>query len=181
VIRPAHRDDFARLQAIEVAAGAAFRDVGMPEIADDDPPSLDTLAAYCAAGRAWVVADADADGEPALGYVLVDVVDGCAHVEQVSVHPDAARRRLGAQLLDHVGAWAASSGLAAVTLTTFRAVAWNAPYYERCGFRVLADDELGPELLAVRDLESAHGLDPSQRVCMRRDWGDDVVSRRRGS
>jgi hypothetical protein len=60
-------------------------------------------------------------------------------------------------------------GLDAVTLTTFRDVAWNAPYYERCGFRVLDETELGPGLRRVRDTEAAHGLDPARRVCMRRD------------
>jgi hypothetical protein len=34
---------------------------------------------------------------------------------------------------------------------------------------VLAEDELGPELRAKRDAETAHGLDPALRVCMRRD------------
>jgi len=30
----------------------------------------------------------------------------------------------------------------ALTLTTFAEVPWSAPYYERCGFRPLADAEL---------------------------------------
>ncbi len=36
-------------------------------------------------------------------------------------------------------------------------------------FRVLADDELGPGLRAVRETEAAHGLDPALRVVMRRE------------
>ena len=50
------------------------------------------------AGRAWV---AERDGEVA-GYLLAAVVDGCAHVEQVSVDPAHARRRIGAALVDHL-------------------------------------------------------------------------------
>ena len=57
----------------------------------------------------------------------------------------------------------------AVTLTTFRDVPWNAPYYERCGFRTLTEAELTPELAEVRARESEHGLDPETRVCMRLD------------
>ncbi|WP_328822583.1 GNAT family N-acetyltransferase [Micromonospora rubida] len=53
---------------------------------------------------------------------MVDLVDGAANVQQLSVHPDLARRRIGAVLLDHVSAWAAGRGLPALTLTTFRAV-----------------------------------------------------------
>jgi hypothetical protein len=41
--------------------------------------------------------------------------------------------------------------------------------YERCGFRILADDELGPELVALRHHEADIGLDVSIRVAMRRD------------
>jgi GNAT superfamily N-acetyltransferase len=166
VIRAATRDDIARLQAIEVAAGAAFVDVGMPDIAGDDPLATEVLAAYVDAARAWVATDADDD---AVAYVVVDLVDGHAHVEQVSVHPDAARQGLGRRLLDHVAAWAAERGMSAVTLTTFRDVPWNAPYYARCGYRILRDDERGPELVALMQHEADAGLDPAQRVAMLRE------------
>jgi len=35
-----------------------------------------------------------------------------------------------------------ADGLPALTLTTFTHVPWNAPYYTRCGFRVLDDAEI---------------------------------------
>lgn len=163
-IRPPRPDELHVLGEIEVAAGRAFLDVGMPEIAGDPPPSVEDLERYRAGGRAWVV---EVDGRLA-GYVLVDVVDGHAHVEQVSVHPDHGRQGLGRRLLDHVAGWARERGDGEVTLTTFREVPWNAPYYERCGYRRLADDELGPELVALMAEEATHGLDPAQRVAMSR-------------
>jgi GNAT superfamily N-acetyltransferase len=135
----------------------------MAAIADDQPMPVDVLAAYAAAGRSWV---AEVDGAVA-GYVVVDVVDGAAHVEQVSVHPAHQGAGVGRALLDHVARWAAARSLPAVTLTTFRDVPWNAPLYRHLGFVDLADDELGPELRAVVAAEAAHGLDPATRVCMR--------------
>ena len=63
----------------------------------------------------------------------------------------------------------AATGVPALTLTTFTDVPWNAPYYVRCGFRILADAQLTPGLRAIRDREAAHGLDRWPRVCMRRD------------
>lgn len=54
-----------------------------------------------------------------------------------------------------------------LTLTTFRHIPWNRPLYEHLGFRILADNELGPALRAVREAEAVHGLDPSLRVVMR--------------
>ena len=165
-IRPARPGDGPALQRIEVAAGERFRDLGMDDVADADPQSLDALAAYAAAGRSWV---ATGEGGEPVGYVVVDVVDGCAHVEQVTVHPGYQGRGIGRALLDRVASWAAGQGLPALTLTTFGDVPWNRPLYEHLGFRALADSEVGPGLRAVRAAEAAHGLDPATRVCMRRE------------
>lgn len=125
---------------------------------------MDVLARYANAGRSWVAVDGM---DVPIGYVLLDVVDGCAHVEQVSVRPDHQGAGVGRALIERARAWAADTGLSAITLTTFTDVPWNAPLYHHLGFRVLREDELGPELREVRDTETAHGLDPSKRVCMR--------------
>ncbi|MBT2396659.1 GNAT family N-acetyltransferase [Streptomyces sp. ISL-100] len=168
-IRPATLAELPALQAIERAAGEPFRTLGMAAIADDDPPTLDVLAGYQRAGRAWVAADhADHDDRPR-AYLLTDVVDAAAHIEQVSVHPSAARRGTGRALIDHLTRTAASEGLTALTLTTFANVPWNAPYYARLGFRTLADAELTDGLREIRREEAAHGLDRWPRVCMRRE------------
>jgi predicted N-acetyltransferase YhbS len=82
------------------------------------------------------------------------------------VHPAHAGQRIGAMLLDHVAAWAARHELTGMTLITFRGVPWNAPYYERLGFRELAETEVSPGLAA---LKAAEGGNISARVCMLRD------------
>jgi GNAT superfamily N-acetyltransferase len=165
-IRPAVAADLPVLQDLERAAGQQFRTVGMAEIAEDEPLPLRELAAYEREGRAWVAVDRD---QRVLAYLIADLVDGNVHVEQVSVHPDGARRGIGRSLLEHVAGWADSRGAAALTLTTFAEVPWNAPYYERCGFRRLGEAELTPGLRAIRRREADHGLDRWPRVCMRRD------------
>src|SRR3954466_6277409 len=138
------------LQDIERAAGECFRDIGMPEIADDDDFPLEVLAAYLRAGRAWVAVN----GRP-VAYLIADRVDGNLHVEQVSVHPDSARRGIGRSLLDHLTAHAISAGAPALTLTTFTQVPWNAPYYARCGFQLMDDSRLTPGLREIRGREGA--------------------------
>ncbi len=164
MIRPADVRDVPRLREIERAAGEAFRAIGMAAIADDEPPTLAELAAYQARGRA-LVAD---DGAVVMAYLLIVVVDGAAHVEQVSVDPAYGQRGLGRMLIDAAERWAVAEGLGSVTLTTFADVAWNAPYYARLGFTVMAEDELGPQLRQVRRHEHELGLDAWPRVCMRR-------------
>jgi GNAT superfamily N-acetyltransferase len=181
VIRPARAVDGEVLREIERVAGERFREVaGLEFVADDEPASLDTLARYADDGRSWVAVDEA--GTP-IGYVLVDVVDGCAHVEQVSVRPDHQGAGVGRALLDRVRAWAEETDRSAITLTTFADVAWNRPLYEHLGYRVLPEPEIGPELRALRQTEAAHGLDPATRVCMRLDLpdqapGDDARTRR---
>jgi hypothetical protein len=56
--------------------------------------------------------------------------------------------------------------LAGMTLITFRGVPWNAPYYERLGFRELPESEVTPGLAA---LKAAEGGNITARVCMLRD------------
>ncbi|MFI5067288.1 MAG: hypothetical protein ACHP9Z_25355 [Streptosporangiales bacterium] len=82
LIRAARAAELPALQDIEIAAGRSFRDVGMPEIAGDQPLPLDELAGYQQAGRAWVAAGEA--GHP-VAYLIAGPVDGSLHVEQVSV------------------------------------------------------------------------------------------------
>jgi GNAT superfamily N-acetyltransferase len=165
-IRAARGEDLPVLRDVECAAGQLFHDVGMSEIADDEPPSLDTLARYQLAGRAWVATDST---DVPAAYLLVDMVDGNLHIEQVSVHPRRARQRIGQRLLDHVAGHALATGAPALTLTTFADVPWNAPYYRRCGFVAVDDTALTSGLRSIRAHEAARGLDRWPRVCMRRE------------
>lgn len=164
-IRALRADDLEPIRAIELRAGALFHDVGMSDIATHPVPPAAALARFVDAGRGWVVAD---DDDRPVAFVLVEVVDGLAHVEQVSVDTAYARQRLGRDLIDHVESWAAERGMPALTLTTFRGVPWNGPYYRRLGFVELADSERGPQLATLMAAEVQHGLDPVERIAMRR-------------
>ena len=64
---------------------------------DNAPPSVEELADYAAAGRSWV---AVGTSDQPVGYVIVVVIDGNAHVEQVSVLPDHQGLGVGRALLD---------------------------------------------------------------------------------
>jgi ribosomal protein S18 acetylase RimI-like enzyme len=161
-IRPARPAELPLLAEIERRAGQAFAEHGMPEIAADDPGSPEELEAYRAAGRAWVAAEG---GEP-VAYLVADEVDGHLHVEQVSVDPAQAGRGIGAALIDHVAAIAREAGRPALTLTTFRDIPWNAPYYARLGFAELPEAEWGPELRALVAHERAASPGDHPRVAM---------------
>ena len=162
-IRLAAPADIPSMQAIEIASGRLWADIGMQDVADDGAHETDELARYVADGRAWVAVT----GGAVCGYALVDVVDAAAHLEQITVDPDHGRRGIGRLILDDVIAWAQARRFTAMTLLTFTEVAWNGPYYRRLGFVDLRDAELGPELAALRAHEADLGLDTTIRGAMR--------------
>lgn len=164
-ISPARAIDLTALVEIEQATGETFRSLGMDLVADDDPGSPEELTAYVEGGRAFVALGV---GDRPLGYLLLDIVDDAAHIEQVSVHPDHARQGIGRALIERAAAWATALDLRAFTLTTYVQVPWNGPYYERLGFRYLAHQEETPGLRDIRQHERAAGLDAWPRACMRR-------------
>ncbi|MFD5399355.1 GNAT family N-acetyltransferase [Streptomyces sp. NPDC127097] len=175
-------DELPVLRAIERAAGEPFRALGMAAIADDEPPSIAQLTEFQRAGRALAAyeeAGPGGEGGRPVGYLLWEPVDGCTHIEQVSVHPEYAHRGIGRALIDRARKAAPlpssrrgkDGGPVALTLTTFTEVPWNAPYYARIGFRVLPEAELTPGLRAIRAHEAALGLDRWPRVAMRREAG----------
>lgn len=164
-VRRARPDEFALLPTIERAAAARFRQTAFAAMAD---APLATARLDPARDHVWVVV---APGGEPVGFALIHRLDGAAHLHELDVLPDHARRGLGRRLIEAVAEWARAEGLRAITLTTFRAIPWNEPYYARLGFRLLADDELSPGLRAIRMAETVAGLPDADRICMRRDLG----------
>jgi len=104
-------------------------------------------------------------GDPPVGFVCVGLVDGLPHIWQLSVHPDHGRRGLGRALVQAACRWARAEGFEAVTLTTYRDVPWNGPFYASLGFVTV--DALAPGLAAVRQHEREVGDDAfGPRVAM---------------
>ena len=73
------------------------------------------------------------------------------------------------RLLEGVCAWAQARGYPAATLSTFRDVPWNGPFYRNHGFRDLPPAEWTPGMPAILDKEARHGLCVQARVFMRRE------------
>ncbi len=161
-IRLATEADLQRLVDVEVEAGQLFHAVGMSAVAEDVPKIAD-LGEAVAAERVWVTCVS----AQVAGYITAEVIDGNAHVAQVSVAPDYAGRGIGRAMIEFVEAWGRTVGCPATTLTTFRHVPWNAPYYLRLGYEVLPDDQIGPELARTMEHEASRpGIEASLRCAM---------------
>ena len=165
-IGPATSEDLAKLSAIELEAASLFAGWEVAEAALSDSTSGNEFREAMTDGLLWVARSADA--EP-VGFALVDLVEGRPHLEEIDVHPSHGRRGIGRALVEAVCAWAGASGYASITLTTFRDVPWNAPFYARAGFRILEAGELPAELADLVEDEADRGLDPTRRVVMQRD------------
>lgn len=106
-------------------------------------------------------------GDAPVGFALVEMLaDDLPHLDEVDVEPSHGRRGLGTALVQAVCEWATASGFSMLTLTTFRAVPWNLPFYARLGFVEIPRDLLRPELAAVVSDEAARGLAPETRAVM---------------
>jgi len=150
-ITPARPKDLAVLPAIELAAARLL--VGhAPDSVLNETTSDEALA----------------DDVP-VGFAHIEVREPTvAHLEEIDVHPQHGRRGLGTKLVRAVCAWAIAAGYHSVTLTTFRDVPWNMPFYARLGFEVIPSEALSPTLRSVVQDETRRGLDPTRRVAMRR-------------
>lgn len=159
--RPEH---LSEIPGIELAAARLLRGHA-PESVLTETTSDSVLQAAVRQGHLWVALA----GNAPVGFAHVEIIDArTAHLEEVDVLPAHGRRGLGTRLVTEVCEWAASAGYESVTLTTFRDVPWNRPFYERLGFRVVPDAELSAALRAIVEDETRRGLDPSRRVAMKR-------------
>jgi len=175
-IELARPGDVGALPAVEREAGSLFAGLGVADPVLGETTPLATLAAAQAEGRLWV---ARAGGKP-IGFALVDLVDGAPHLAEIDVLPAHGARGVGRALLEAVCRQAAEAGHPVLTLTTFREVPWNAPFYARAGFRELAASELGPGMVEILRDEARRGLDPARRVAMRRDLAPAYAAAARG-
>jgi GNAT superfamily N-acetyltransferase len=151
------------LAEIEREAAKMFIGHGVPDAVINEATSESEFRSLQQAGHLWVaVSEADVP----VGFAIVEIVDGAAHLEEIDVHPDHARKGLGSALVRAVCDWARQSGLPAVTLTTYRDLPWNAPLYARLGFRELAADRRSPALEALVREEEERGLESGRRVVM---------------
>lgn len=71
---------------------------------------------------------------------------------------------IGRGLLDTARAYAQAQGLAALSLTTFRNVPWNAPFYASFGFREWDPQDAPASIRQALAYEAAKGL--SDRCAM---------------
>jgi GNAT superfamily N-acetyltransferase len=161
-VRLAEGRDLQHLAPIENAGGPQFRDFFGDAI---EPillsPAID--GRQRAAEPGFVLVAVAEDDEP-VGFVHVLLVDGHAHLEQLSVLPTHQRRGLGAALTRAAMERARHDGHDRLTLCTYRDVPWNGPFYRSLGFTEVTD--LAPYERRIRQKERDLRLDVNGVRCV---------------
>ncbi|MEO9904447.1 GNAT family N-acetyltransferase [Nisaea sp.] len=165
--RLARPDEIEIVRDIQRAAGRMFLETPYPEAAGDPVDDAETLAA--AQDNWWLWVAVDADDRP-VGVAHLKILGDGLHLRELDVHPDHAGARRGAAILDAVERFFAGRGIPNISLTTFIDVPWNAPYYERIGFSIVAPNEMDEPLRLAWQSEVAN-FPSEKRVAMRKPFG----------
>jgi len=155
-VRPAGAADLAHLASIEDAGGPQFQEL----FGDAIEPILLSPATdgrQRAAEPGFLLVAAHDEGSPPVAFVHVLLIDGHAHLEQLSVLPEHQRQGIGAELTRAAMAEARAQGHDRLSLCTYRDVPWNAPFYRGLGFIEVID--LAPYEQRLRAKERELGLD----------------------
>lgn len=162
-IAPARPEHLEALTHIELAAATMLRGHAPESVLAESTPQVEFARAQ-QDGRLWVALF----GETPVGFALVEwLEEDLPHLQEMDVAPEHGRRGIGTALLQTVLDWVARAGHSQITLTTFRNVPWNMPFYAKVGFVEVPPQELRPELEAVVRDEAGRGLDRARRVVMR--------------
>ncbi|KAJ3327641.1 hypothetical protein HDU93_001853 [Gonapodya sp. JEL0774] len=165
-------EDLPQLISIDDTAGDLLRGYISESLLSEQMP-LSSFQKAHEKNQLWVARVAGPDDISGshchpVGFAMIEVFDQHhAHLAEISVDPTYGRLGIGTALVRRVLNWAASQNFKKMTLTTFRDVAWNHPFYEKLGFCVLSDGEIMGHLRNIVDSERARGLDSlSPRVAM---------------
>ncbi len=164
-IRRARASDAPFFPGIELSSGEAFRSVpGLEWVANDTVISVEDATRRIASGSTWVAMDPD--GTPR-GFLSAERYGEELHIWQASVAAAMQRVGIGRALFARAIEEARDSGLAALTLSTFRDVPWNAPFYQTLGFEIVEPGDVSARLRDILVVEAARGLPAERRCAMR--------------
>lgn len=156
--KPEH---LAALPQIERAAAEIFPEGMITDEVKDYVLTLEDFENALAKNQLWTVVTLD--NKP-VGFAMALVNGKSAMLAEIDVDPEHQRKGLGRNLVQTFINWAREEGFQLLTLTTFSNVPWNAPFYEKMGFRRLHRTELAADLIAALDRETELGL--KDRVAM---------------
>lgn len=164
-VRQAVIADASKFAAVEISACRRFLDTAdLAWVADVEPTSFEDHVALIGAGTVWVAVDGKGD---IFGFLLAERCGDELHICEFAVERLLQGLGIGTSLVQAATEYTRTIGVAALTLTTFRGLSWNEPFYHHLGFETLRPDQLDDRLRAVLVREVAIGLPIEMRCAMR--------------
>ena len=167
-IRPARGNEVGELQQVDLASAVLFIghdliDFG-PSGVPTEPIPEDRLRKGFGDGLIWVAVD---DREELCGFALCSDRGDDLYLDQLSVLPTHGRKGLGTRLVRKCLAEAETRNHKRVSLSTFRNIPWNGPFYRKLGFREVPLWRLNEWQLAIREAQK-QTMDVRLRCFMQR-------------
>jgi GNAT superfamily N-acetyltransferase len=167
-IRLARGNEVGELQNVDLASATLFRGLGLidfgPSGEPGEPIPEDRLRKGFGEGLVWVAVD---EMEELVGFALCSDRGEDLYLDQLSVLPRHGRRGLGSRLVRRALQEAETRAHKRVSLSTFRKVAWNGPFYRKLGFREVPVWRLTPWQIEIRELQK-QTMDVRLRCFMQR-------------
>jgi GNAT superfamily N-acetyltransferase len=157
-LRLARAADAEAMPDIERAAAVAF--ANEPSV---DPARTRSEADYTRLIRKGHSLVAHVD-EAMAGFLVAEPFRRELHIWEMDVAPAFQRRGIGAGLVRAAQIDARNTGFSALTLTTFRDLAWNGPFYARLGFEEVTALDAHLRLAGELANEVDDGM-PADRRC----------------
>ncbi|MEC8716587.1 MAG: GNAT family N-acetyltransferase [Pseudomonadota bacterium] len=155
LIRSALAFDLSEIPALECAAAQRFLETAHPELASAPPSMTDAVLDLALREDRLLVAEQDG---ALCGFALLDQRGEEGWLREFNVPPAFGNRGVGRALLAFSCAWGRGRSCTRLTLTTFRTVPFNGPFYARFGFSFLEETSLPPHLMEALAAERAAGL-----------------------
>ena len=121
-----------------------------PGVFDDFTPPED-WGHHLSAGTLWIAEDA---GKP-VAFLAAHAEGDRLHIDEFAVAREHQGQGLGRRILATTADWARDRGFARLSLTTFRSVPFNGPFYAAVGFREWTADE-APATIRQRLIHEAN-------------------------
>jgi GNAT superfamily N-acetyltransferase len=135
-IRSAVRADLASILHVEQQAERLFALSDLPASVRDSAPSLAYLASI-QDGLCWVAESVIGE---IVGFIACTRISNFLHILEIDVLPQFGRQGVGSAWLPQACAVATAIGdVEGITLTTFRHLPWNQPFYRKHGFEPVTD------------------------------------------
>ncbi len=163
IFRLATLKDLAVLPEIEKRALNRFRWTKYEILRMTPSISQEVLIRKQKEDNVWVM---DLEASEPKGFAILTTGATFWHLEDLAITEETGRRGYGTLFLKHLIKCAEQKGFSTLSLSTYKDIGWNAPFYFKNGFKEMSESELTPFYQKLRGQEKNMGMNLEERVLL---------------